>query len=140
MEANNMNKNARSLVSRTCSGLLVPMVLLITSGCAPFEPQLICSELDASDRHLKIHIKDEKVKKVTPKKKHVCQGDTVIWKSNDKDFKIAFPKGSPMAGACQDSAGQKLSCTVKSDAEVEKKYKYSITSGKSTLDPHIIVD
>ena len=135
-----MNNMAMSLVPKTCTGLLVSMVLLIASGCAPFEPQLICSELTPTDRHLKIHIKDEKVKKVTPKKKHVCQGDTVIWKSIDKDFKIAFPKGSPMAGACQDSAGQKLSCTVKSDAEVEKKYKYSITSGESTLDPHIIVD
>jgi hypothetical protein len=72
----------------------------------------------------------------------VCRGDTIEWKTNDKEFFIEFTEETPFdGGKKKPSVGNKLVVTVSDEAQRGVSYKYDVgIKDGEILDPIMIVD
>ncbi|MFQ5548374.1 MAG: hypothetical protein ACE5FV_08790 [Woeseia sp.] len=72
---------------------------------------------------------------------HVCRGDTIEWKLQNKKFFINFRDRTPFDSHEKTSRNGKITTVVSESADRGVAYKYDIgIDGGGTLDPTIIVD
>ncbi len=72
---------------------------------------------------------------------HVCRGDTIEWKVQNKKFFITFPDRTPFDSHEKISKNGKIITVVSDTAERGVSYKYDVgIEGGGTLDPRVIVD
>jgi len=101
---------------------------------------------NAQTFNLKIKIKDNTPTEVMKGDKnadelHVCRGDTIEWKLQNKRFFLTFADRTPLDSKAKISTNGKITAVVSDSAEREVSYKYGIgIGGGGTLDPMIIVD
>ncbi len=131
-------------LSRTVRALLI-------LGMAAFIGSFAVAQDDPCDResetfNIKIKVKDntptEVVKgHINADELHVCRGDTIEWKVQNKNFFISFPDRTPFDSHEKISKNGKITTVVSDTAERGVSYKYDVgIEGGGILDPRVIVD
>ncbi len=132
-------------------GRIVRSLLIV--GLMAFFGVYTFAQDDMCDRNAKTFKLKIKIKKNTPTKivkgnndqdadeLHVCRGDTIEWKMQNKTFFISFPKSTPLNSNSRISRNGKITAEVSDTAvrEVPHKYDIGIDEG-GTLDPTVVVD
>ncbi len=132
-------------------GRIVRSLLIV--GLMTFFGVYTFAQDDVCDRNAKTFKLKIKIKKNTPTKVvkgnndqdadelHVCRGDTIEWKVQNKKFFITFPDRTPFDSHEKISKNGKIITVVSDTAERGVSYKYDVgIEGGGTLDPRVIVD